>query len=145
MADKSESNAILNKIIDAFKAQYPDYNIYDYDEVKEEDGVKLPTMMIQLLNFEGANNKIREIFRVNATFRAYICESFKTTEDGPAKRRVRDTSLAVAKFIEGNNWGAKDVFNNASFSYATEDEFNEKISSCEVWYDEWEQQLFSNK
>ena len=144
MADKSESNEILNSIMDAFKAKYPSYEVMDYDEVDGEDGVKTPCIMIQLLNFEAANNPIKEVFRVNATFRAYICESYRKTTDGTAKRRVRDTALAVAKFINNNDWGANNVFNKAAFSYATEDEFNEKITSAEVWYAEWEQQVYSN-
>lgn len=144
MADKSESNAILDSIITAFRTKYPGYTIRDYDEIDGEDSISTPAMMIQLLNFESANNPIKEVFRVNATFRAYICESFKKTADGSAKRRVRDTALAVAKFINNNDFGATNVFNKAVFSYATEDEFNEKISSSEVWYVEWEQQLYSN-
>lgn len=144
MADKSESNVILDSIINSFKAQYTGYTIRDYDEIDGDDGITTPAIFIQMLNFESANNPIREVFRVNATFRAYICESYRKTEDGSAKRRVRDTALSVAKFINNNNWGAENVFNNAVFSYATEDEFNEKITSCEVWYAEWEQQLYSN-
>ena len=104
MADKSESNVILDSIINSFKAQYTGYTIRDYDEIDGDDGITTPAIFIQMLNFESANNPIREVFRVNATFRAYICESYRKTED----------------------------------------EFNEKITSCEVWYAEWEQQLYSN-
>lgn len=143
MAGKSEYTNIINKIIEAFKAKYTDYNIYDYNEVEEND-IELPAILIQLPSFESANNPIREIFRVNATFRAYVCESFRKNEDGTAKHRIRDTALSVAKFVNNNDFGANDVFNKASFNYATEDEFNEKISSSEVWYVEWEQQIYSN-
>lgn len=144
MADKSESNVILDSIITAFQTKYTGYTIRDYDEIDGDDGINTPAIMIQLLNFESANNPIREVFRVNATFRAYICENYKKTQDGSAKRRVRDTALAVAKFINNNDFGATNVFNKAAFSYATEDEFNEKITSSEVWYVEWEQQIYSN-
>jgi hypothetical protein len=142
MADKSEYKSIIDNIIDSFKAQYAEYNIYDYDEVDEND-VELPAILIQLPNFENTNNPIREVFRVNATFRAYVCESYKKTNDGVAKHRVRDTALAVAKFVNNNDFGADNVFNKANFSYATEDDFNEKITSAEVWYVEWEQQIYS--
>ena len=144
MADKSEYQNIINSIITAFQEKYADYNIYDYDAIEDENDIELPAILIQMPNFESANNPIREVFRVNATFRAYVCESFKKTADGSAKRRVRDTALDVAKFINNNDFGANDVFNKASFDYATEDEFNEKISSSEVWYVEWEQQIYSN-
>ncbi len=139
---KSEYIGIINKIIEAFKLKYPDYNIYDYDEVDEND-IELPAILIQLPSFENADNPIREVFRVKATFRAYVCESFRKTEDGTSKHRIRDTALSIAKFINNNDFGAKDVFNKASFDYATEDEFNEKISSSEVWYVEWQQQIYS--
>ena len=144
MANKSEYKSIIDSIIDAFKAEYPAYNIYDYDEIEDENDITLPAVLIQLPNFESANNPIREVFRVNATFRAYVCESYRKTADGVAKTRVRDTALAVAKFINNNDFGANNVFNKAAFNYATEDEFNEKISSGEVWYIEWEQQIYSN-
>lgn len=144
MADKSEYQSIIDAIITAFRAQYPGYYIADYDEIEDENDITVPAILIQMPNFESANNPIREVFRVTATFRAYICESFRTTADGAAKHRVRDTALAVAKFINNNDFGANNVFNKAAFNYATEDEFNEKISSCEVWYVEWEQQIYSN-
>lgn len=144
MADKSEYQSIIDCIITAFNTKYPDYNIYDYDAVEDDNDIEIPAILIQFMNFESATNPIREVFRVNGTFRAYICESYKKTTDGAAKRRVRDTALSVAKYINNNDFGANDVFNKAAFSYAAEDEFNEKITSAEVWYIEWEQQIYSN-
>lgn len=140
MADKSVLNPIMDKIIECFKARYENYAIYDYDTIENEDGIETPAILIQMPSFENAQSPIREIFRTKCTFRAYICESYR----GEAKKRVRDTALDVAKFINNNDWGAKDVFNKASFTYATEDDFNEKINSSEVWYCEWEQEIYSN-
>lgn len=144
MADKSEYQSVIDSIITAFKTKYTGYNIYDYDAVEDDNDIELPAILIQLLNFDNANNPIREVFRVNAVFRAYVCESYKKTADGAAKRRVRDTALDVAKFINNNDFGATNVFNKAVFDYATEDEFNDKITSSEIWYVEWEQQIYSN-
>lgn len=137
MTDKTDLNNITNLIIAAFEAKYPSYNIGDYDE-EEDGGVDTPAILIQLENFEKAGNPIPDLFRVNCTFRAYVCESYK----GKAKRRVRDTALDIALFVDKNDWNATQVFNKADFSYSDKDEFNEKITSSEVWYVEWEQQIY---
>lgn len=141
MNDRTVLNPIMDKIIKCFKERYSDYTIVDYDNVHDDEGIKTPAILLQMASFEIAPNPIKELFRTRHTFRAYICESYR----GKAERRVRDVALDVAKFIDGNDWSAKDVFDNARFEYAAEDEFNEKISSCEVWYCEWEQDIFSNK
>lgn len=137
--DKTNLNTIMNCIKTAFTTKYSGYTIREYEEISgDEAGITLPALFIQLANFEKANNSFNGMFRANCTFRVYVCEGFK----GEAKRRVRDTALDVAHFIDGNNWNAADVFNNASFTYATEDDFNEKIDGAEVWLIEWEQQIF---
>ena len=128
----------MDAILTAFKNKYPGYTIGDYEDLDEGDGVETPAIFIQLANFEAAEAPIKELFRAQCTFRAYVCESFK----GKAKRRVRDTVLDVAMFIQGNAWDDRQTFNNAKFTYASEDEFNEKIDSCEVWLVEWEQQVY---
>lgn len=138
MEDKTDLNNLMDTIINAFKAKYPNYTIGDYEDIDEGEGVEVPAMFIQLANFDGAEAPIKELFRANCTFRVYICESYK----GKAKRRVRDTALDVAKFVQNNAWDDRSTFNNARFTYASEDEFNEKINSSEVWLVEWEQQVF---
>jgi hypothetical protein len=136
MTDKTELNPIMDLIINKFKEKYPEYTIGDYDETGDE--IETPAIFIQMANFEQADNPINDFFRVKATFRAYICESYK----GISKRNVRDTALSASKFINKNDWGADGIFNKAVFNYAAEDEFNEKITSAEVWLVEWEQQLY---
>lgn len=138
MTDKTELNTLMNTIITAFQTKYAGYSIGDYEDIDTDGGVTTPAMFIQLANFEGAQSPIKEVFRALCTFRVYICESYK----GNAKRRVRDTALDVARFVQGNAWDDKQTFNNASFTYAAEDEFNEKINSSEVWLVEWEQQVY---
>lgn len=138
MENNTGLDNLMDKIINAFKTKYPNYTIGDYEDLDEGDGVDVPAMFIQLANFDGAESPIKELFRAVCTFRVYICESYK----GKAKRRIRNTALDVAKFIQGNAWDDKKTFNNARFTYASEDEFNEKITSCEVWLVEWEQQVY---
>lgn len=138
MSNKTDLNGLMDKILEAFKNKYPNYTIGDYEDLDEEDGVNVPAIFIQLANFDGAEAPIKDFFRAVCTFRAYICESYK----GKAKRRVRDTALDVAKFVHGNAWSDSNTFTNARFTYASEDDFNEKISSCEVWLVEWEQQVY---
>lgn len=141
MDDKTALNNLMDVIINAFKTKYPTYTIGDYEDLDEGEGIDTPAMFIQLANFDGVEDPIKEVFRAACTFRVYICESYK----GKAKRRVRDTALDVAMFVQHNAWDAKQTFNNAKFTYATEDEFNEKIESSELWYVEWEQQVFITK
>lgn len=138
MENKASFDNLMDKIIDAFKAKYPNYYIGDYEDLNEGDGVNLPAMFVQLANFDGAESLIKDFFRAACTFRVYVCESYK----GQAKRKVRNAALDVAKFIQGNAWDDKNTFNNARFTYASEDEFNEKITSSEVWLIEWEQQVY---
>ena len=139
MEDKEAFSPILDSIIAAFKARYGDsYFIGDYSDVDENENIKTPAIFIELTNFENAENPVRELFRAKCTFRAYICESYR----GKAKRRVRDTALDVAKFINLNTWDNRQIFTEAKFTYALEDDFNEKITSCEIWYDEWEQEVY---
>lgn len=138
MENKTGFDNLMDIILSAFKAKYPNYTIGDYEDLNEGDGINTPAMFIQLANFDGAESPIKDFFRAVCTFRVYICESFK----GKAKRRVRNTALDVASFIQGNAWDAKKTFNNARFTYASEDEFNEKITSSEVWLVEWEQQVY---
>ena len=140
MDNKTGCDNLMDVIINAFKKRYPNYTIGDYEDVDEGDGVNVPAMFIQLANFDGAEAPIKDFFRAVCTFRVYICESYK----GKAKRRVRNAALDVARFIQGNAWDDKNTFNNARFTYASEDEFNEKITSCEVWLVEWEQQVYIN-
>lgn len=139
MANKIEFSPVLDSIIKAFKQKYgEEYFIGDYNDIDEASDIQTPAILIDLVNFEIAENPIRELFRVNCTFRAYICESYR----GKAKRRVRDMALDVANFINLNVWDNSEIFNEANFTYGLEDEFNEKITSSEVWYDEWEQQVY---
>lgn len=140
MIDKTVLNPITDAIISEFKEKYGDnYLVGDYEDV--EDGVELPAIFIQLTNLEGVSNRISGVFRANCTFRAYVCESFK----GQGKRRVRDTALDISAFVDGNFWGDIDTFTKGVFEYAEEDGFNEKIDSAEIWYVEWQQEIYIKK
>lgn len=133
-------NPIFEAIIKGFKDKYgAEYTIGDYEDL--DDGVDLPGIFIQLDSFETVGNKTPEFFRANCTFRAYICESFK----GQAKKRVRNTALDVAFFVDGNFWGDIQTFSKGSFEYAGEDAFNEKIDAAEVWLVEWQQEIYIEK
>lgn len=139
MANKTELNSIMDNIMECFREHYSDYTIYDYDDIEADDEISMPALLIQMPSFENVESPINGIFRTKHTFRVYICESYR----GDAQKRVRDTALDVAVFIDGNTWGDTNVFDLAKFVYATEDEFNEKITSSEIWYCEWEQEIFT--
>ena len=137
MSDKTNLNPIMDAIINAFKEKYStDYSIGDYEDIDSE--ISLPGIFIQMSVIEGVENRIPEFFRADCTFRAYACESFK----GQAKRRIRDTALDIAQFVDGNYWGDIDTFTKAAFVIAEEEPFNEKIEAAEIWYVEWHQQIY---
>ena len=140
MEEKAVINPITDAILNAFKEKYgKEYTIGDYEDF--EDGVTLPGMFIQLVNFEQVGNRAPGIFRANCTFRVYICESFK----GQAKKRVRDTALDVALFVDGNFWGDIQTFTKGAFEFAEEDAFNQKSDAAEIWQVEWKQEIYIEK
>lgn len=139
--NKKLISPIMDAILAAFKKEYEakGYYIGDYDE--DDENLKPPAILIQLSGFENAESSIPGVFRANCTFCAYICESFK----GNAKARVRDTSLEVAYFVDGNFWGDLNTFTKAKFELAEEDPFNEKLDNAEIWRVEWRQEIYLEK
>lgn len=140
MDKKTLLSPIMDAIIAEFKKKYGDnYFIGDYEDVDEN--TELPAILIDLNNFEGIENSIPGTFRANCNFIAFVCESFK----GEAKTRVRDTSLDVAFFVDGNFWGDINTFTKAKFTIAEQEPFNEKIESAEIWRVEWQQEIYIQK